>query len=177
MGYRLFIVFVLVPLLEMMLLIRLGEVIGFWNTVLLILVTGLLGSALARREGFAVWRRFSEKTQTGQMRGTELIDGLIILVSGALLITPGVLTDVAGLLGLIPPSRALIRRALKKRFERGLEQGRVSGSIRFGIFGFDNGSAGQPGGDRRPFEPHAGNPRDISHIVDEYGREKEFENE
>lgn len=111
-GMRLILLFVVVPAIELMLLIEIGQVIGTLPTFGLILVTGLAGSALARTQGLSVWRKFQARLSAGRMPGDELIDGLIILVSGALLLTPGVLTDIVGLAGLIPLTRRLIRKPL-----------------------------------------------------------------
>ena len=113
---RLLLLFTLVPIVELTLLVWLGQQVGFWPTVGLITGTALLGSFLAHREGLAALGRFRSRLARGGMPGTELTDGLIILVAGALLLTPGVLTDIVGFLGLFPPTRALIRRAIAKRF-------------------------------------------------------------
>lgn len=117
---RLLLLFTVVPFVELALLVWLGGRIGFWPTVGLIAATAVLGSYLAHREGLSVLARFRERMGTGEMPGSELTDGLIIIVSGALLLTPGVLTDVVGFVGLLPPSRAVIRRALTRRFQRGI---------------------------------------------------------
>lgn len=109
---RLFLLFVIVPAVELALLIEIGGVIGTANTFAIIVATGLAGSWLARTQGLSVWRRFQDRLASGAMPGNELVDGLIVLISGALLLTPGVLTDVVGLLGLIPPSRHVIRNVV-----------------------------------------------------------------
>lgn len=114
---RLLLLFTLVPIVDLALLVWIGRHVGFWPTVGLIVATALLGSFLARREGLSALARFRARLASGAMPGSELTDGLIILVAGVLLLTPGVLTDVAGLLGLFPPTRALIKRALTKRFQ------------------------------------------------------------
>ena len=123
---RLLALFLLVPTAELILLIWIGERVGFWPTVGLIALTALVGSWLARREGVAAFRRFQKRMATGQLPGRELTDGLIILVAGALLLTPGILTDVVGLLGLLPPSRAWIRGRLQARFQQNIAQGNAS---------------------------------------------------
>lgn len=115
---RLFLLFVVVPAVELYLLIKIGQWIGAAETFILILVTGLIGSAMAKVEGLAVWGRFNRRMAEGKVPGKELLDGIIILVSGAFLITPGVLTDAVGLLGLFPPTRALIRGVLMERISR-----------------------------------------------------------
>lgn len=122
---RLLLLFTLVPILELSLLVWLGQQIGFWPTVGLIAGTALLGSFLAHREGLSVLARFRARVASGAMPGSELTDGIIILIAGALLLTPGVLTDVVGFLGLFPPTRALIKRIVTKRFQRGLLGGTV----------------------------------------------------
>ena len=122
---RLFGFFFFVSFAELILLIWIGGQIGFWPTVGLVAVTALVGSSLARREGLAVLGRLQKRLGEGGLPGRELTDGLIILVSGAFLLTPGVLTDAAGLLGLLPPSRAWIRRRLQRRFERWVAEGRA----------------------------------------------------
>lgn len=130
---RLILLFLLTPAIELGLLIQVDRLIGFWPTIGLIVATGLAGSLLARREGLSTWRRLHERLRAGDLPGTELADGVIILVAGALLITPGVLTDAVGFLGLFPPTRALVRRALMRRFQRKMEQGSMQ--VQFGMFG------------------------------------------
>lgn len=112
----LFILFVLVPAVELYILIQIGQVIGGLNTFLLILATGFTGSWLAKSQGLAVWRSLNDRFSRGEIPGRELMDGAIILVCGALLLTPGVITDVVGLLGLLPGTRTLFRKALAKVF-------------------------------------------------------------
>ena len=122
---RLFALFLIVPVLDLALLVAVGERIGFWPTVGTVVLTALVGSWLARREGTAAWRRVQARLGAGGLPGQELIDGLLILVSGVLLLTPGFLTDLVGILGLLPPSRAVARRALRARFKRAVRQGSV----------------------------------------------------
>lgn len=142
MLFRLLLLFVLVPVAELMLLIRLGEWIGLWPTLGLIVVTGVVGSMLARQQGFSVLRRLQSRLGQGGLPGRELMDGAIILVSGALLLTPGVVTDVIGFAGLIPPTRALIRAGLSRWLKKKVR----SGSANFQIFwsGGDPGDSGGP---------------------------------
>lgn len=106
--------FVIVPLVELYLLLAVGSLVGFWPTVLLVLVTGMLGASLARREGFRVLRRWQEALARGEMPEEGVLGGLLVLVGGVLLITPGVLTDAVGLLLLLPPSRRWIGRWLMR---------------------------------------------------------------
>ncbi|MDT0632473.1 FxsA family protein [Rubrivirga sp. S365] len=150
---RLFLLFLVVPILDLALLIAVGGRIGFWPTFGIAVASALLGSWLARREGVAAWQRVQRKMTAGGVPGPELIDGLLILIAGTLLITPGFLTDLVGLLGLFPPTRAVLRRTLRRRFEAAVQQGAVrvvSGSFGSASFG---GGAGAP-----PFGPHAAPP-------------------
>lgn len=112
----LFILFVLVPAVELYVLIQIGQVIGTLNTFILILATGFAGSWLAKSQGLAVWRALNDRFSRGEIPGRELMDGAIILMCGALLLTPGVITDVVGLLGLLPGTRSAFRAVLKKFF-------------------------------------------------------------
>lgn len=130
---RLLALFLLIPAIELVLLVQIGRVIGFWPTVAIIIISGLLGSYLVRREGLRVWRRFNEKLRQGAVPGREMMDGIIVLIAGVLLLTPGVITDFFGLLGLFPPTRALFRRQLARRLEGAARSG--DPWIRFGMFG------------------------------------------
>lgn len=141
---RLLLLFLITPVVELALLIQVGEWIGFWPTIGIIILTGLAGSFLARREGFSVWRRFNRRLEAGGLPGQELVDGMIILVAGALLITPGVLTDVFGFVGLLPLTRAPVRRYLINRLKRRMEDG----SVRVQVGGF--GVATPPPGEASP---------------------------
>lgn len=130
---RLILLFLLTPAVELALLIQVDQLIGFWATIALIIVTGIVGSHLARREGLSTWRRLNRRLQAGDLPGDELADGMIILVAGALLITPGILTDVIGFLGLVPYTRIRLRTLLKRWFRRKMAQGTVQ--VQFGMFG------------------------------------------
>lgn len=107
--------FIVLPFVELTLLLRIGSEIGALNTIGIVIATGVIGGYLAKREGIAVWRRFQAKLAQGAPPNDELLDGVIVLASGALLITPGVITDAIGLLGLFPPTRMLIKKQLRKR--------------------------------------------------------------
>lgn len=156
---RLILLFLLTPAIELGLLIQVDQLIGFGPTIGLIIATGLAGSYLARREGLATWRHLNKRLSAGELPGTELADGVIILVAGALLITPGVLTDVIGFLGLLPPSRTLIRKALMKRLKSKMEDGSMQ--VQFGAFG---GAASPPPGPSTsdPFEGGANESTDTT---------------
>lgn len=112
---RLVLVFVLVPLAELALLVWIGERVGLLPTVALVVATGILGAWLARRQGLATWGRFRAASAAGRIPGRELLEGVLVLVAGAVLLTPGILTDVAGFLLLTPPVRRRLVRAIEAR--------------------------------------------------------------
>lgn len=152
---RLLALFLIVPVVDLAVLVAVGDRIGLGTTIAVIVLTAVVGSWLAKREGLAAWRRVQGSMTTGGLPGDDLIDGLIILVSGTLLLTPGFITDVVGLLGLLPPSRAVVRRVAKARFERALRDGAVR-AVGFGPAG---GPAGpQPFGAPPGARPFGGAP-------------------
>lgn len=116
----LFVVFILVPLAELYVIFQVGEAIGAVPTILLLAADSLLGAWLMKSQGRAVWRRFNAALAEGRAPTREVFDGVFVIFGGAFLITPGFITDVIGFFLLVPPTRALIRRALSKRLlERG----------------------------------------------------------
>ncbi|MDH5589923.1 MAG: FxsA family protein [Gemmatimonadota bacterium] len=122
---RLLIFFVVVPVVELLLLIRMGQVVGLWPTLLLVLGTGAAGAALARREGTRTFLAFQREMAEGRVPGRPIMDGISILVGGAFLLTPGVLTDLVGLSLLLPVTRRAIQRAVIGRIEAGLRSGSI----------------------------------------------------
>jgi UPF0716 protein FxsA len=102
--------FILVPLAELYVILKVGDAIGVGWTILLLAADSVIGSLLLRSQGRAVWRRFNEALQQGRMPHREVQDGVLVIFGGAFLITPGFITDVVGLLLLVPPTRAVIRR-------------------------------------------------------------------
>lgn len=113
--FWLIVLFVTVPLAELALLIWVGARIGTLTTIAIVILTGILGATLARFQGVAAWRRFQERTARGELPQGDLVDGLLILIAGAVLLTPGLITDVAGFLLLVPAVRAAIRRSIIAR--------------------------------------------------------------
>lgn len=111
----LLLIFVIIPIVELAVIIQVGQAIGVLNTVVLLLLVSFLGSWLVKREGMAVWRRFQDQVHSGVVPGKEIADGVMILLAGALLISPGFVTDVFGVLLLLPPVRAVVRAALLRR--------------------------------------------------------------
>ena len=123
--FRLLLLFVALPAVELGLLIEIGSRIGTGATLALIAVTGIVGAALARRQGLGVLRVLQTETAAGRLPAGSLVDGVIILVAGALLVTPGVLTDAFGFLCLVPAFRRVVKRALLRRLERAAQEGQV----------------------------------------------------
>ena len=113
---RLLAAFILVPLIELVLLLQLASYTSVWTTIVVVVVTGIIGSMLARREGVMAWFRFQSALAEGRMPSTEIQDGLMIVFAAALLLTPGLLTDAFGFLLLVPIGRDLIRRFVLRRY-------------------------------------------------------------
>jgi UPF0716 protein FxsA len=111
----LLLLFILVPIAELAVLIQVGQLIGVWWTIALLLADAVLGSLLWRSQGRAVWRRFNAAVSEGRVPHREVIDGVLVIFGGALLLTPGFITDIFGVLFLLPPTRALLRRLLVRR--------------------------------------------------------------
>ncbi len=108
------ILFIVIPIAELYVIIQVGQWIGIWPTLALLLADAVLGSMLLKHQGRSAWRRFNEALAQRRFPGKEVADGLLIVVGGTLLLTPGFLTDIAGLLLLIPPTRAIARRLLRR---------------------------------------------------------------
>ncbi len=150
--FLLVLLFIVVPILELYVIIQVGEAIGIWPTLLLLLLDAVAGSMLLRHQGRGAWRRFNEALAQRRFPGKEVADGLLIVVGGTLLLAPGFLTDIVGLFLLIPPTRALARKLLK-RFTIGRIT--VVGVSSAGGFGGGPGSGGAPGGNgdaNRPYD-------------------------
>ena len=122
---RLFLLFTVVPLVELYLLIAIGRALGPVPTIGLVLLTGALGAWFARLEGARVIRSWQEAIARQQMPKDGVIDGLLIFIGGLMLITPGILTDIAGLLMVVPPTRRVVARVVRAWFERQIAAGRV----------------------------------------------------
>lgn len=114
---------ILIPVIELWGLITVGQWIGAWPTVLLVIATGVLGGYLARREGWQTYRLAQMQLQKGELPGEALLDGAAILAGAILLITPGFFSDVIGFFLLFPYTRAIIRLLLKKWIQQKLARG------------------------------------------------------
>lgn len=115
MPLLLILIFIVVPVAELYVILKIGDVIGWAPTLAILVLDSLLGSWLMRSQGRAVWSRFQATMQAGRIPHRELFDGVLVIFGGAFLITPGFLTDIIGVLLLLPPSRALFRRYLIRR--------------------------------------------------------------
>jgi UPF0716 protein FxsA len=114
-------IFIVVPLAELYVILKVGDAIGAVWTILLLAADSVLGSLLLRAQGRSVWRRFNDALAVGRMPHREVMDGVLVIFGGAFLITPGFLTDIVGVILLIPPTRALVRRMLVRRLGRRVE--------------------------------------------------------
>lgn len=126
---RLFLLFAVTSAVELWLLLKVGALIGVWPTLSLIVLTGFAGAWFARREGRRALGTMRAELQLGKMPGDAIIDGLCMLVAGALLVTPGVLTDLFGFMLLIPVARSPLKRGMRRAFERAVASGRTSASV------------------------------------------------
>lgn len=105
----LLLVFIVLPIAEIYVIVKVGEAIGILPTLALLIVDGFVGAAVARRQGAAAWKRFNEAIAAGRAPAKEVLDGAMVIVGGAFLLAPGFITDAIGLLLLLPPTRALMR--------------------------------------------------------------------
>jgi UPF0716 protein FxsA len=111
----LILVFIVVPIAELYVILKVGDLIGILPTIALLVADSLLGSWLLKSQGRTVWRRFQATMQAGRVPHREVFDGVLVIFGGAFLITPGFLTDIVGVLLLLPPTRAVFRRWLIRR--------------------------------------------------------------
>ena len=114
----LILIFVLVPLAELYVIFKVGDAIGIVPTLAILVADSLIGSVLLKSQGRAVWRRFNETMRVGKIPHQEIVDGVLVIFGGAFLITPGFLTDIVGILLLLPPTRALFRRLVQRQLTR-----------------------------------------------------------
>lgn len=134
-------IFVIVPLLELWVIIEVGSRIGILPALLTLVLISITGAALAKHQGYRVLMRIQAEVANGKIPGDSLIDGALVLAGALLLLTPGFLTDIAGLLLLIPPARLPVRSLLKRRLKKAAEQRTVF----FWPRGFGGGPWGRGG--------------------------------
>jgi len=113
----LILLFTVVPIVELALLIKIGQYLGVGYTLAIVIITGITGAYLAKLQGLITLRRIQEDIKGGRMPADKLFDGVLILCSGILLLTPGLITDVIGFMGLVPVSRNLFKRYLKQKIK------------------------------------------------------------
>ena len=142
----LLLLFIVVPVAELALLIEIGRHVGLPATLALIIVTGAVGAYLARRQGLGVLAQIRNRA-AGEIPLGEIVDGVIILLAGAVLMTPGVLTDAFGFFCLVPAGRRVVKRFLRRRFETAVKRGNVVVSVDVGGGG---GGTGEPMRDVTP---------------------------
>jgi UPF0716 protein FxsA len=140
----LILLFIVVPLVELFVIIEVGQAIGVWPTLALLFLDSVLGAVLVRSQGRAVWRRFNEALAAGRVPHREVFDGAMVIFGGALLLTPGFVTDIFGLLLLIPPSRALIRRLVSRLLVGRVAIGGRAAHWGYGRYRDRRGGAGPP---------------------------------
>ena len=124
MFFKLFLLFTLIPIAELYLLIKIGGTIGAFNTVLIILVTALVGAYLTKSQGFIVINRIQQALNEGRMPGSELLHGLCVLLGGFTLLTPGFITDFFGLSMLLPPIREIYVRIAERLIMNKIHKGK-----------------------------------------------------
>src|SRR5688572_26197593 len=112
----LLLIFIVVPLAELYVIFKVGEAIGVPLTILLLAADSVIGSLLLKSQGRAVWLRFSETMAAGRVPHREVLDGVLVIFGGAFLITPGFITDILGILLLLPPTRVLMRGLVVRAF-------------------------------------------------------------
>lgn len=128
---KLFLLFLLVPVIEIYLLLKVGSLMGAMPTVAVLLAISLVGAWLVRHQGFIVLQRIQMELAQGRLPASELMDGALILVGGVLLLTPGFFTDFLGIFFIFPPSRNLIKRLLGQWLQRRLSRGNFIIRTRF----------------------------------------------
>jgi UPF0716 protein FxsA len=133
--------FIVVPIAELFVIIQVGEAIGVLPTIALLIADSILGSLLMRSQGRAAWRRFNAALAEGRIPHREVLDGALVIFGGALLLTPGFLSDILGLLCLLPPTRALLRGVVARRVLPRVVVGGLGG---FGPPGSGAGGASRP---------------------------------
>jgi UPF0716 protein FxsA len=126
MLFKLFLLFALIPVVELALLIKIGSIIGTFNTVTIVILTAIIGAYMVKMEGLGVMYRIQQNMQEGIFPAEELINGMMILLAGALLLTPGFFTDAIGFLMVFPPSRNYIKRIARRYIEKRMSTGEIN---------------------------------------------------
>jgi UPF0716 protein FxsA len=161
MALLLVLIFIVVPVAEIYVIIKVGEAIGVVPTIALLVLDGFLGAALLRSQGRLAWNRFNEALAQGRIPAREVLDGAMVILGGAFLITPGFISDAIGLLLLIPPSRALFRAIVARMARR-----RAAFTLRTVRFGPRQANGGRPAQGPRSYDYEG-----TAHEVHEHERE------
>jgi len=148
-GWLVVVALIVVPLAEIYVLIQVGQVIGAWWTIVLLIVDSIIGGWLIRREGARAWRALNGAIGSGRMPARELADGALLLIGGTLMLSPGFVTDAVGILLILPVTRPLFR---------GLLTGFVTRRVVLGPIGWPGGAGGSPGGAAGPSGPSGPGP-------------------
>ena len=121
----LFLLIIIIPAMDIGVLLLSGKTIGVWPTLTFIILTGVIGAYLAKREGLQTIRRAQEQLRYGQIPGEAVLDGICILIGGTLLLTPGFITDLLGFFMLFPPTRGLFKFFMKNSFRKWIDKGKI----------------------------------------------------
>ncbi|WHY55405.1 FxsA family protein [Peribacillus simplex] len=122
-----FLMFIIaMPVVEIIVLLLSGNLIGFWPTLFLIVATGLIGAYLAKRQGMETWKKAQEQIRYGVMPGNEIIDGICIFIGAALLLSPGLISDIMGLILVFPPTRNLLKPIVIRFIMNRMNKGKVT---------------------------------------------------
>jgi UPF0716 protein FxsA len=146
--------FLLIPVAEIAVLIKVGSLIGVFPTLALLIVVSVIGAVMAKREGLAVWRRLRATVARGEIPSSELVDGALVLLGGSLLVAPGFLTDVVGIVLLLPLTRPAVKRLAMKAARAtalrrlGLARPVPRSSARVRVISVDEGRTDRAGQDR-----------------------------
>lgn len=135
----LFVLFIGMPLLEILVLIQVGSVIGGLNTILLLVVTAVIGAGLVRSQGMQAYQKAQQRMAMGELPGSQVAEGILIFLAGLMFITPGLITDVFAILLLVPPLRQLLAQKMMARM-----QVQMSSGASFTSFGFRSSGQGSP---------------------------------
>lgn len=125
MLFKLFLAFTLIPVLEIYLLIKIGYFLGAFNTIIVVIVTALLGASLARHEGIRTMMRVRESVNRGELPAEEMLDAVLIFIAGIVLLTPGFITDLAGIAILIPNARSWLKRWMRRKFDQWISENKA----------------------------------------------------
>ena len=117
MFFKLFLAFSLIPVIELYLIIKIGTAIGALNTIAVVIITAIAGAHLARMQGMQTMMRVRQRLNAGEMPADEMVDAMIIFMAGVVLLTPGFITDLFGLLLLFPPSRKIFKDWITAKFK------------------------------------------------------------